>query len=73
MHYDYMHWGHRGREAFIAFQLNRFDTHMLNAPPLLVTVAGATIFAIGALGVYELIARLVSIILNAVNPIGEKH
>lgn len=64
VHYYYVSWGMRGREAFIAHQMQRFDHYMANPQPLLLTILGTTILTLGALALYEAIAFVVSKLLR---------
>jgi hypothetical protein len=68
IHHDYERWSQRGREAFMAYQTQRFEHYMAVPRPLSVTMIGATFFTITVIAVYELIARLVSKLLDAGEP-----
>jgi len=53
IHNDYVNWGTRGRDAFIAHQLQRFDRYMAIPQPMMNTMVSSVIFAVGALAIYE--------------------
>jgi hypothetical protein len=60
IHHDYVKWNRLGREAFSAYQLNRFDHYMASPRPIALTLFGAVIVVFIFLGVYELIALALS-------------
>jgi hypothetical protein len=64
IHHDYARWGHRGREAFSAFQMHRFDRYMLPTQPLLATVFTFVFSAAIFIGFYEALVFALSKLLN---------
>ena len=56
MHRDYVAWGLRGREAFIAYELHRFDDFVVNPRPVMYHVVAMVLLAFGVFAVYEAIA-----------------
>ena len=72
--HDYVHWGRLGREAFIAYQMQRFDHYMAQPQPLSSIVFGVSIVAIAVFTVYELIALGLAKISNpTASQVGESH
>ena len=67
IHNDYVTWGERGREAFLAHQGHRFDQYMAAPRPTMVTVIGTTIVVVGAMALYEGLAFLFSRITNSLS------
>ncbi len=65
IHHDYVTWGRRGRDAFLAHETHRFELSMAEPGPIGVTVLGATIVVLSFLGAYELIALGVSAALSS--------
>jgi len=65
IHNDYVKWGQRGREAFIAYQTQRFDQHMANPHPTMVTIIAAILFVVIFLAVYEILAYILSRIVGS--------
>jgi len=59
-HHMYMSWNRRGKDAFISYQLQRFDTHMAHPHSLIFTVASGIIGSAVIFVFYELIAILLS-------------
>lgn len=54
-HYYYVRWSTLGKDAFITYQLHRFDTYMAHPRPLVATlILTITVYAI-ILGFYELV------------------
>jgi hypothetical protein len=64
VHHDELKWHRRGREAFLADQMQRFDRNMANPHPTAIPILSATILAAIAIGAYELAAKGVSLILD---------
>ena len=56
VHFDYVKWSQRGREAFIAYQSHRFDQFMVVPHSAAVTVLSRGVFIVITFGIYELIA-----------------
>jgi hypothetical protein len=56
IHHDLMTWGQRGREAFITYQMRRFDMNMATPRPVFFTVIVTALLAVGFCALYELIA-----------------
>jgi len=67
IHYDYVRWGQRGREAFLAHQTQRFDQYMATPHPTMATVFGAIIAIVGALAIYEALAFVLATVLKAMS------
>ena len=65
IHNDYVKWGQRGREAFIAYQTQRFDQHMANPHPTMVTIIASILFVVVFLAVYEILAYIISRIVGS--------
>jgi len=65
IHNDYVKWGQRGREAFIAYQTQRFDQHMAHPHPTMATIIAAILFVGVFLAVYEILAFILSRILGS--------
>jgi hypothetical protein len=61
---NYAMWGRVGRDAFIAYEMSRFDRYMATVPPIAHTLFGATLLAVGFAVIYELIALGMSAILK---------
>jgi len=59
-HHDYVKWGQRGREAFLAHQAHRFDLYMAAPHPSIVTVLGSMVVIVGALAIYEGLVLILS-------------
>ena len=64
VHFDYVTWARRGREAFLAHEAMRFDTYMASQRPLVFTVVGALMAVSFFLGVYEVLVFLFSKVLE---------
>jgi len=62
-HHMYMSWNRRGKDAFISYQLQRFDTHMAQPHSLIFTVASGIIGVAVIFVFYELIVILLSRVL----------
>ena len=60
IHHDYMKWNQRGRDAFLAFQANRFDHFMSPPHAAWITVTAMSLVVILFLAVYELVALGIS-------------
>jgi len=73
VHYDEVKWGRRGRDAFIAHEMHRFESTMAEPPPVAAAIFGATILAAGFFGIYELIAFGFAAALSAKNLSGENR
>jgi hypothetical protein len=56
IHHDLLTWGLRGREAFITYQLLRFDMNMATPSPVFYNVIVAALLALGFCILYEAIA-----------------
>jgi len=67
IHYDYVRWGQRGREAFLAYQTQRFDQYMANPRPAIATVFGAIIAIVGALAIYEGLVFVLATVLKGMS------
>ena len=65
IHNDYAKWGQRGRDAFIAYQSQRFDQHMANPHPTMVTIIASILFVVVFLAVYEILAYILSRIVGS--------
>jgi hypothetical protein len=68
--HDYVKWGQRGREAFLAHQTHRFDLYMAAPHPAIVTVLGSTIVVLGALAIYEGLVLILSKVLSSTSGSG---
>ena len=64
IHHDYAKWAQRGCEAFLAYQTHRFELHMQNPRPAMVTVVGATLVIAGFLAIYEILALALGRVLQ---------
>jgi len=73
VHYDEAKWGRRGRDAFIAHEIHRFESTMAEPPPVAAAIFGATILVVGFFGIYELIALGFAAVLGANNQSGENR
>jgi hypothetical protein len=73
IHHDEVKWGARGRDAFIAYEMHRFERTMAVPLPLPAAVCGATVLVAGVLGIYEVIALGISALLGAKNQSGENR
>jgi putative Mn2+ efflux pump MntP len=73
IHHDEVKWGARGRDAFMAHELHRFETTMAVPLPLPAAVCGATILVAGVLGIYEVMAFGFAALLAAKNRSGENR
>ena len=60
MHHSYETWNHRGKDAFLAHQLQRFDHYMSSPQPLLTSIVSALVGAAFAFGIYELLTAILS-------------
>jgi hypothetical protein len=60
IHHDEMTWGVRGREAFIAYQMHRFDMYMANPRPVVYSVIVTALLGVGFCLIYEFIASCLS-------------
>ena len=56
VHHGYVTWNLRGRDAFIAYEMRRFDSYMAIPGPVLVNVISMALVATGSWVVYEVIA-----------------
>ena len=63
-HHDYLRWSQLGREAFIAHQVHRFELYMAVPRPMVPTMLGGVVVAVGLFGGYELIVLLLSKVLR---------
>jgi hypothetical protein len=59
-YHDYLTWNQRGKDAFINHQLQRFDRYMAHPHSLIFTMVSTAVAYVLILGVYELIAAVVS-------------
>ena len=64
IHSDYVRWGSRGRDLFMAHQVQRFDHYMAVPQPIATTLLSSIIVTVGALAIYEAVAFVFSMILN---------
>ena len=55
VHHDYVFWGRKGREVFIAHETRRFDEYMADPRPLAVTAVPMAIVSLFGFGLYELV------------------
>jgi hypothetical protein len=62
-YHDYTTWNQRGKDTFIAHQLQRFDRYMAHPHSLFVTLASTALSYALILGIYELIATSVRKVL----------
>lgn len=65
IHYDYLRWNQRGREAFLLYQGHRFDQSMAVVRPTALTVISITIVMVIAFAIYELVAAILSKIIGS--------
>ena len=65
VHLDYLRWAKRGREAFLAAQNQRFDLTMATPKPALTTIIAFVILVGLVIGLYEVIASLLSRFLGS--------
>jgi hypothetical protein len=56
VHYEYVTWSQRGRDAFLAHQMTRFDHYMVRPRPAGLTIFSVTLVMVGALALYEFMA-----------------
>jgi len=61
--HDYITWGQLGRDAFAAYQLQRFDKYMAHPHSLSLTLVNTVLIWAVILGVYEAIAALLQKLL----------
>ena len=64
IHHDLMTWAPRGREAFITYQMRRFDMNMATPRPVFYSVIVTALLAVGFCALYELIAFWLSRAMN---------
>jgi len=64
VHYDSALWNLRGRDAFIAEQVHRFNTYISPPRPAVFTVIFSILLTCGACVVYELLAAGLAAIVN---------
>ena len=55
IHHDYVTWNLRGRDAFIAHQMHRFDIYMASPRPIVIILVGTSLLALGVCVLYELL------------------
>lgn len=70
VHHDYVSWSLRGRDAFVAYQLRRFDLYMASPRPFAFNLIGMALLALVVCVVYESLVAGISAILggNGSNP-----
>ena len=64
IHYDYAMWNRLGRQAFMNYQILRFDRYMLLPQPIFRTMTVTMVLAMGVAVFYELVVLLFSTILK---------
>ena len=64
IHYDYVRWNLRGQDAFVAFQMRRFDMYMATPPPAIASIVVMALLVTGFCAVYEVITSLVSAVMK---------
>jgi len=65
IHYDYVKWGQRGRDAFLAYQLHRFDKYMDPPHPAILSIISSIVLVVIVLAVYETSASILSRLLKS--------
>jgi len=65
IHNDYAKWAQRGRDAFIAYQTQRFDKQMAAPHPTIATIIASILFVVVFLAVYEILAYILSRIVGS--------
>jgi hypothetical protein len=65
VHNDYVKWGHRGRDAFLAYQSHRFDQYMSLPYPAMISIIESIVFVAVVLAVYETVASVLSGVLKS--------
>jgi uncharacterized membrane protein SpoIIM required for sporulation len=65
VNYDYLRWNRLGREAFLAYQVQRFDAHMATPDPMALTLVSIGVAVVGFLALYELLVLGFSTALKA--------
>lgn len=73
IHHDEAKWGARGRDAFMAHEMHRFESTMADPPPVAAAIFGATVLVAGVLGIYEVIALGFAALLAAKIHSGENQ
>lgn len=64
IHHDYVTSSLRGRDAFIAYQMRRFDMYMASPRPIVHNLVVIALLALGTCVLYELLVAGLSSILN---------
>ena len=64
VHHDLVKWNLRGRDAFIAYQMHRFDLYMTSPRPLVHYLVTTALSVVGACMLYELLVATLSSIVN---------
>lgn len=64
IHHDYVTWSLRGRDAFIAHQIRRFDMYMASPRPIAHNLVVTALLALGVCVLYELLVAGLSSIVN---------
>ena len=64
IHHDYVTWSLRGRDAFIAHQMRRFDMYFASPRPIAHSLVVTALFALGVCVLYEMLVAGLSSILN---------
>ena len=65
VHYDFLRWNQRGKDAFLAYQGHRFDQSMAAPHPTAITVIGMAIVIVFGFAIYELVVAVVAKIMGA--------
>lgn len=65
VHYDFLRWNQRGREAFLVYQGHRFDQSIAVVRPTAITLISITVVIVIVFGIYELLVAVLSKIMGA--------
>jgi hypothetical protein len=61
IHHNELTWGLRGREAFITYELRRFDSYMITPRPIVYSILVTALLTVGFCAVYELLAFWIAV------------
>src|SRR5262249_13300134 len=67
IHYDYLRWSQRGREAYLAHQNLHFEKYIATPHPPVTLMIGTVIMMGAFFGMYELLAAIFTRILRALD------
>jgi len=64
VHYDFLRWNQRGKDAFLVYQARRFDQSMAAPHPTAITVIAMAMVIVFGFVIYELVVAVVSKIMG---------